>query len=36
MNNKQENAVKTFKFHFRELVRVVELLVLVVLLLSSS
>ena len=30
MNNKQENAVKTFRFHFRKLVRVVEQLVLVV------
>ena len=36
MNNKQENAVKTLRFHFRVLVKVVELLVLVVWLLSSS
>ena len=36
MNNKQENAVKTFRFHFRKLVRVVELLDQEELLLSSS
>ena len=36
MNNKQENAVKTFRFHFRKLVRVVVQLVLVGLQLSSS
>lgn len=36
MNNKQENAVKTFRFHFRELVRVDEQLVQVAWLLLWS